>query len=137
MKLITRDTDYAVKALIFIARRKKGLTSASELVAALNVPRSFLRKILQLLNKKRILNSYRGKGGGFALALAPKKIFLLDVMRTFQGPLKINECMFKSAPCPDKSACRLRKKINNIQGHIIAELKEITLASLLKKGAKK
>ena len=137
MKLITRDTDYAVRALCFIARRKKRLTSATELVAVLNVPRSFLRKILQILNKKSILKSYKGRGGGFALALAPKKIFLLDLMRIFQGPLKINECMLKDAPCPDKGVCQLRKKIDNIQGHIIAELKEITLASLLKKGAKK
>ena len=65
MKLITRDTDYAVRALCFIGQRQKRLISASELVANLKIPRPFLRKILQTLNREGILNSYKGKGGGF------------------------------------------------------------------------
>ena len=55
MKLITRDTDYAIRALCFIARFKKKIVSVSELVKVLKIPRPFLRKILQTLNKKRIL----------------------------------------------------------------------------------
>jgi len=130
MKLITRDTDYAVRALCFIAKRKKKTASVPELVAALKIPRAFLRKILQILNKKRLLNSYKGRGGGFILALPPAKIFLLDLIKIFQGPLKINECLFKKAPCPGIKTCKLRKRIDNIQKFAISELKDITLASL-------
>ena len=133
MKLITRDTDYAVRALCFIARCKETVVSVSELVGALKIPRPFLRKILQILNKKGLLRSYKGQGGGFELALSPQKIFLLDLIKVFQGPLKINECMLKNAPCPNTKSCKLKRKIDNIQKYIISELKDITLASLLKK----
>ena len=68
MKLINRDTDYAVRALSYILRRKDKIVTAAELVRELDMPRPFLRKILQSLNKNGFLKSQRGKGGGFILA---------------------------------------------------------------------
>jgi Rrf2 family protein len=132
MKLITRDTDYALRAIGFIAKNNKSLVSVSELVRCLKIPRPFLRKLLQILNKKRVLKSVKGKGGGFSLALYPDKIFLLDLMRIFQGPLKINECTFKKRTCPNIKICRLKKRLDNIQNYVISELKSITIADLLK-----
>ncbi|MBU2258562.1 MAG: Rrf2 family transcriptional regulator, partial [Candidatus Omnitrophica bacterium] len=67
MKLITRDTDYALRALCFIAKNKDKVTPAPELVAKLKIPRPFLRKILQSLDKNGLLKSYKGKGGGFVM----------------------------------------------------------------------
>lgn len=132
MKLITRDTDYAIRALCAIVRRKKELISASELVASLKIPRPFLRKVLQVLNKKGILRSHKGKGGGFALVLAPQKIFLLDLIKIFQGPLNLNECLFKKVPCPNIKTCKLKKKVDSVQKYVISELTNVTLATILK-----
>ncbi len=131
MKLITRDTDYAIRALCFIAKCEKEIVPVSELNRNLRIPGPFLRKILQILNKKRLLRSYKGKGGGFMLALAPNKIFLADLIEIFQGSLKLNECIFKKRICPDRKTCKLKKRIDNIQKQVISELKDITLASLL------
>jgi len=131
MKLITRDTDYAVRALCFIAKCEREIVPVSELNRNLRIPRPFLTKILQILNKKRLLRSYKGKGGGFMLALAPNKIFLADLIGIFQGSLKLNECIFKKRICPDIKTCKLKKRIDNIQKQVISELKDITLASLL------
>ncbi len=132
MKLITRDTDYALRALSFMAKKGKGIVAVSELAEKLNMPRPFLRKILQALNKEGVLKSYKGPGGGFALAKPAKSIFLVDLMRQFQGPLRLNECLFKKITCPDRKTCALRKKISNIEKHMISQLKSITIASLLK-----
>lgn len=132
MKLITRDTDYAMRALCFIARHKNDIVSVRELVKELKVPRPFLRKILQILNKKGLLNSHKGKGGGFKLALAPAGILLVDVVKVFQGPLKINECLLKKKVCSEVGACRLKKRIDAIENYVVSELKSITLTSLLK-----
>ncbi|MFA5355918.1 MAG: Rrf2 family transcriptional regulator [Candidatus Omnitrophota bacterium] len=132
MKLITRDTDYAVRALSFIASSSKDIVPAAELVRELKVPRPFLRKILQRLNKKKVLRSHKGKGGGFSLIVAPNKIFLLGLIRIFQGPLALNECFLKKLPCPNMKSCVLRRKIKNIEGHMLNELSPITIASLLK-----
>ncbi len=134
MKLITRDTDYALRALCFIAKNKKRRVSVGELVGHLRIPRPFLRKILQVLNRKRILKSHKGQGGGFLLAQPVDKIFLVGLIEIFQGPLRLNECFFKKMACPNTKTCALRKKINSIEKYVIRELKSITLASLLGKG---
>ena len=131
MKLITRNTDYAVRALCCIAEQKQEVISADHLVKSLEMPRPFLRKILQILNKEGLLNSSKGKGGGFALAVSPEKITLTDVMKIFQGPLKLNECTFKKKVCPNVKDCLLKKKIDEIEKEVILRLKAITLESLL------
>jgi len=133
MKLITRDTDYAIRALLFIIRQKQEIISVSRLVKNLKIPRPFLRKILQILNKKGLLNSYKGQGGGFSLRVAADRIFLLDLIEIFQGRLKLNECVFKKRICLNIKTCKLKKRIDSIQKYIISELKDITLTSLLEK----
>ncbi|MDD5015309.1 MAG: Rrf2 family transcriptional regulator, partial [Atribacterota bacterium] len=81
MKLITRNTDYAVRALCCIAEQKQKVISTDRLVKSLEMPRPFLRKILQALTKEGLLNSSKGKDGGFSLAISPKEITLIDVMK--------------------------------------------------------
>lgn len=133
MKLITRETDYAVRALLYMAGCQAETVSVSELVKVLKVPWAFLRRIMQILNKKGVVESSRGKGGGFRLALPLEKIFLIDLMEKLQGPLKLNECLFKKKICPDRNSCLLKKKIEAIEKEMTAKLKAITLASLVRK----
>lgn len=132
MKLITRDTDYAIKALCFMAEREEKLTSVSELVRKLKIPQPFLRKLLQILNKKKVLKSYKGQGGGFRLAVLPSKIFLVNLIEIFQGPFRLNECMFKKKICPAKNNCALRKKVNSWEKYLVTQLKAITITDLLR-----
>ncbi|MBL7151618.1 MAG: Rrf2 family transcriptional regulator [Candidatus Omnitrophica bacterium] len=134
MKLITRETDYALRAICFIARHKEGAVSAAELVERLKIPRPFLRKLLQTLGKRGMLCSHKGQGGGFSLAKATDKIFLIDLIRIFQGRFSLNECLFKKRACPNIKTCGLRKKIKNIENYVIRELNSISIGSLLKKG---
>ena len=131
MKLITRETDYAVRALAYIAGQKKEVVPVSELVKELTIPRTFLRKLLQILNRKDILKSYKGNGGGFALAKRAREIFLVDLIKIFQGPLQVSECLFKRDICPDISTCLLKNKLGRIERRVVSELKSINLASLL------
>ncbi|MEW5758879.1 MAG: Rrf2 family transcriptional regulator [Candidatus Omnitrophota bacterium] len=132
MKLITRDTDYAVRALAFIAKNKCKLATASELVDKIKIPRPFLRKILQILTRHKILLSYKGVCGGFRLAKDPKKILITDLIDIFQGRLRFNECFFRKELCPNRRTCFLKKKIDRIEGLVTKELKSINIASLIK-----
>jgi len=132
MKLITRDTDYAIRALCYIFKHKKKVISASDLVSELRIPRSFLRKILQKLNKKGILKSFKGQGGGFLAAKPADKIFLVDLIETFQGKVSLNECFFRKLTCPHTRTCVLRNKLDKIEKQVIKELKRITVVSLLR-----
>ena len=136
MKLITRDTDYAIRAICFIARGDKKITSVGDLVRALKIPRPFLRKILQRLNNAKLLKSYRGQGGGFSLAVPLDKIYLLGLIRIFQGQFKLNECFFKKRSCPDIPTCGLKKKIDKIEKQVIKGLDAINISCLLEQEGK-
>ncbi len=131
MKLVTRDTDYAVRALCYIAGKKSGLVSVTELVSELKIPRPFLRKLLQVLGKSGIVRSTKGVGGGFRLALPVSKIKLSRLIEIFQGRFEMNDCLFKKKICPNKSTCPLRKKIDGIGKYVRDQLNDITIGSLL------
>ena len=132
MKLITRDTDYSIRALCYIAKSKGKVVSVPELTSQLRVPKPFLRSALQVLGKKGILISTKGIGGGFRLAKPAEKIFLLDLFNIFQGKFSLNDCLLKKIACPHKGACFLKKKIDRIERFALSELKGVTIASLLK-----
>ncbi|MBM4388753.1 MAG: Rrf2 family transcriptional regulator [Deltaproteobacteria bacterium] len=130
MRLINRDTDYAAKALIFIAGNNGRVATVSGMAKELNIPNPFLRKILQILNRNGLLKSFKGKGGGFTLAKPPEDIFLIDLIRIFHGDVSLNDCVFNRDICPDIKTCVLKKKIAGIERHVINELKGISIASL-------
>jgi len=131
MKLITRDTDYAIRALMYIAGSKKDIVTASEIEKKLGLPRPFLRKILQTLQKEGVLQSIKGNKGGFLLAMPAKKIFLSDLMKIFQGKITFTECFLKKKVCPNIEKCSVRKKIKNIEKKVVSELKQINISSLV------
>jgi len=132
MKLLTRNTDYGIRALCFIAKEKDRIVSVPELVKALKMRKPFLRKILQLLTKSGFVRSYKGIGGGFTLAIPADKLYIVEVARTFQGPMSLNECFLNKKICPNKKTCPLKKKIDKIEQNVISELKSITIGQLLK-----
>lgn len=132
MKLISRNTDYAVRAICYIAEQEEKIVPVTELVKALKIPRPFLRKILQSLNKRGILASQKGSGGGFVLGRNENSIYLIDIIEAFQGPFKLNECFFKKQLCPNRKACWLKKKIDSIENKVYSELKHVTIGSILK-----
>ncbi len=130
MKLITRETDYAVRALCYIAGKRGEVVSVTELVRKMKIPRPFLRKILQILTQEGLLESYKGQGGGFVLGRQAAEIHLTDLITAFQGDLKLNQCIFKKRLCPNRDSCSLRQEILGIEQDVIGRMKRITIASL-------
>ncbi len=87
------------------------------------------------MNTRGILTSFKGKGGGFALARSPEKIYLKELIKILQGPVNLAGCVFRTNVCPGIRTCRLRKIILRVQKAVVSELKSITLASLLEESA--
>jgi len=114
-----------------MACEKGRVVPVPELVKELKIPRPFLRKILQGLGKRGIVRSYKGIGGGFRLAKHPEDIAVMDLVEVFQGPIKVNECMFKKELCPDRAKCALKQKIDKIEKYVISELGSITIDDLV------
>ncbi len=132
MKLITRDSDYAIRAISCIAATK-GLTSVRYLSQKLELPYPFLRKILQALTQGGLLFSIKGRGGGFKLAKPAKKISILEVSRVFQGKFILTEHTFKGKICPRFKVCKLKKQLDAIEKDLMFKLKKISIDSIIEK----
>jgi Rrf2 family protein len=135
MKFLTRETDYSLRALVFIARRTGGnpgmRVSVDEIVNSEGVPRVFMRRLLQTLAREGILLSYKGKGGGFAFAKPPAKVRITDIVRVFQGPVDLTSCFLRGFDCPNIRKCKVRKKLKEYSRFLERELGKISIASLL------
>lgn len=133
MKLITREIDYAVRAIIYLAEKRDGTVSVVELVDELGITRPFLRKIMQVLAKSGIIESYKGYKGGFKLVKKPEDIYLIDLVEVFQGKFSLNECLLNKNICPNQTTCILKERVDIIEQSVKKELEAIDLKSLIKK----
>jgi Rrf2 family protein len=130
MKLITKNTCYAIKALCILSKSKDKASSVKRLSVKAKVPQPYLRSILQNLAKKGLVVSKKGKLGGFKLVKDLRKIDIISIMKIFQGPFKINECVIKGEICPDFDRCRLRLKLENISKDLFNKLSDLKLSDL-------
>ncbi len=133
MNLLTRHTDYAVRALMYMSGKHPGRVSSVDLDRDLRLPRPFMRKILQTLQKAGYLDSAKGKNGGFTLAQAPGRIHLTDLIVLFQGPVSMGDCLFRKKLCGCVQTCPLRHEIKGIEAMALARLKAVTIATLMRK----
>src|SRR6202047_3706349 len=79
---------YALEALIFLARRyEKGAIKIREIASTEDLPEKFLELILLELKHARLVESERGRKGGYRLKRDPSKIFLGEIIRTIDCPL--------------------------------------------------
>jgi Rrf2 family protein len=85
---VTAKSDYALRALIEIARRTdEGPVSAEEIGKRQDIPHGFLQSILADLRRAGVVVSQRGQAGGWRLAVSSADVSVADVIRAVDGPL--------------------------------------------------
>lgn len=102
---ITRQTDYAIRCVLYLAEHPDEVKVVDEIAKAKSIPKVFLAKILQKLSKAGIVRSYRGVKGGFELAKRPKQISLLDIIEAIEGPVAMNICAIDRRLCNMSNSC--------------------------------
>jgi Rrf2 family protein len=130
--LVTRETDYAVRCILYLAQDRDRTASVTEVARAMHIPKSFLAKILQRLVRNGILESVRGAQGGFRLAMKPSEISLLAIMEAIQGPAVINVCAVDSKRCKMSAACAVHPVWVEIRKEVETRLKKQTIAGLVR-----
>ncbi len=131
--LVTRETDYAVRCVLYLAREKDLVANVTEIAQAMHIPKTFLAKILQRLIRGKIVGSLRGMHGGFTLVKKPIDISLLDIMEAIQGPAGINVCAVDSKKCQRSSSCAVHPVWVDIRKEVERRLKKETIDKLLGK----
>ena len=133
MKVITKNTDYAIRSLLVLASNNKKYFSAKEISVLDNIPYQFLRRILQTLLKNEFLISKEGSAGGFKLLKKASSIKVSDIIQIFQNKIELSDCMFRKKICSNRATCTLRKEILKINDIVNNEFKNITIQKLLNK----
>ena len=129
---ITRQADYAVRAVLHLAHIKNGERATTIAVAKeQRIPSSFLPKIISQLSIAGLLHTSRGARGGVTLARDPRDITLLEVVEAIDGPIQLNECAAEGGVCSFEDNCPIRSVWCEAQDELIARLKKTDFAQFL------
>ena len=131
---ITQEGDYAFRVVLYLS--KMGLDKrieAKTIADAERIPLRFLLKLLRKLGMAGIVKSYRGVGGGYALAREPGQITLKEVLEAIEGPIYINRCLYDPEFCNMKRAgyCKVHQALEKIQLGLVQDLESISFQDLM------
>jgi len=138
--MISRKGKYAIRAILYLAERygEKPI-AVEEIASAERISRKFLESILLTLKNNGVLESKRGKGGGYLLREAPDQITIGQIIRIVDGPLSPVSCVSRTAyrpcsDCPDEATCRIRLVMKEVREAISKVLDLKTVAALAEEG---
>ena len=134
--MLSRKTKYGLRALLGLAR---GTDRSPRLVADLareeGIPQKFLEAILLELKRRALVDSRKGRGGGYFLRRAPEEITFGDVIRALEGPLATVPCVSETAyapcvECVDELTCGVRIAMKEVRDATAAILDRTSLADV-------
>jgi Rrf2 family protein len=134
--MLSKKSKYGLKAMLVLAEESgRGPVLISELADRQRLPRKFLEAILLELKRHGILESKKGKGGGYFLRHAPSEITLGRVIRVLEGPLALTPCVSQTAymkceECVDEETCGVRLAMKEVRDATATILDNMTLEAL-------
>lgn len=135
--LITRATEYAIRALLYLAKQPRGeIVFKKDICQTQDITPAFLTKILQPLIKLGIVGSQRGVGGGFFLIKEPGEITLLDVVKAEEGPLYLNQCLSREGSCERDVFCPVHGAWREVRAEFLKILDRYSFAYLVEQEEK-
>lgn len=131
---LKKYTDYGLRVLMYLAAKKDDdRVTIDELSGIFNVPRNHLNKVVHQLGKEGLIETRRGKNGGFLLAVDPADVRLDKIIRRLEGDEYWIDC--HKPECAIFSACELKNLINEGKETFYRFLSDYTLASLMQNDA--
>ena len=136
--MLSKKTQYAFKALTYIAEQKKeSPVLIAEIAKKKKIPIKFLEQILLELKKAGLLESKKGKGGGYFFKIEPKKITLALVMRLIEGPIALLPCVslhfYEKCKDCDEKICGLNRVMIQVRDNMLSILESKTVMDLVTK----
>ena len=134
--MLSKKTRYAFRALSYLAENYgKGPVLISNISSEKKIPLKFLENILNELKKADLLESKKGKGGGYSLRVSPRNISLATVIRVINGPIALLPCVSlnfyeKCADCNEEN-CGLRKMMTITRDATLKILEKKTLNDIV------
>jgi Rrf2 family protein len=135
MLKINRQTDYAVRILLALAKRGESTRiSSADIQREMLIPKAFMSRIVAQLSRAGLLNTFPGRDGGLTLPHPASQITLRDVVEAFEGPILLSACLQVKGEddCPFQANCPVRPKWGRVQVAMLREMASITFEDLVK-----
>jgi Rrf2 family protein len=135
--MISKKAKYAMKALKTLTEEYgRGPVLIAHISAQENIPRKFLEIILLELRNHGILQSQKGKGGGYMLRVDPERITLAQVLRVIDGPIAPTPCVslnfyVRCDDCEDEITCAIRPIMERVRDANLAVYEKTTLKAFV------
>jgi Rrf2 family transcriptional regulator, iron-sulfur cluster assembly transcription factor len=133
MLKINRQTDYAVRVILALAKRGKGVRlSSGAIQREMLIPQALMPRIVAQLARAGLINTFPGREGGLMLPRPAAQITLRDVVEAFEGPILLSECMQARGEddCLFRTNCPVSPKWGRVQVAMLREMAAITFESL-------
>lgn len=128
---LTFHSDYSLRLLMYAALKEGGLVTVGEVAEAYGISKNHLLKIAFQLGRHGVLETVRGRKGGFRLARRPEQIGLGEIVRLTEEDFTMVECFdSRSDRCVISRPCRLRGILSRALEAYLAVLDDYTLADL-------
>lgn len=127
--MISQTTEYALRAIIYLASRQEQLQTTQQIADATQVPVDYLAKVLQNLRKAGLVHSQRGLHGGCSLAVSANRLTVYDIVQAVDPIHRIRHC-----PLGIKghiNLCPLHRRLDDAISLVENALKASTIAELL------
>ena len=133
MLRIKRQTDYAVRVILALAKRGDGARLSTKAIQQeMLIPPVLMMRIVAQLAKSDLLNTFPGRDGGLMLPRPASQITSKDVVETFEGPILLSQCLLVKGEkdCPFLSNCPVRLKWGRVQVAMLREMAAVTFEDL-------
>ena len=133
--MLSKRTEYAIRALVYIQLKNSAdiRPGVSEIAREIEAPVAYSAKILQTLTKKGLLDSMKGRGGGFFFRDKQSDLTLYDVIHVMEGKTGFDKCVFGLKSCDCDYPCPLHEKYTAIRDGYHEIVKTETIQSLTNK----
>jgi Rrf2 family transcriptional regulator, nitric oxide-sensitive transcriptional repressor len=127
--MIPKTAEYALRAVVMLAREPQRAYSAEQIAGATRVPRRYTHKVLQGLVRAELVRSQSGPGGGYALVRPPEDLSILDVVNAVQPIPRIRHCPLGLKS--HTSLCPLHRELDEACAATERAFARVTIAQLL------
>jgi Rrf2 family protein len=133
MLRFNRETDYAIRVLLALAKYPQGEIIPSGVIRQeMYLPESLSLQIIARLAHLNLIKSYPGRSGGIQLAQPPAEITLYDVISGMEGPVSLSDCLEENHPCQLEPDCPIQSYWKGLQVKLEQELKDANFQQLSK-----
>jgi len=117
--IYTKTGEYAIRAILFLARQSEDALVMSSVVAKKeDIPSHYLAKILQRMAKYGYVDSYKGRGGGFKITKLAMDSSILEIVERIEGPVITLKCVTGLKECSDEHPCPLHDEWSVLRDNI-------------------